>query len=77
MIKNWQIVASAIVATLAILAVLGFNSPANADAKVEKRLDVVEMRLSEQAVINAENKKDLSHIKEGVDDIRGMIRRGR
>lgn len=77
MIKNWQIVASAIVATLAILAVLGFNSPANAVAKVELRMTAVEMRLSEQAVINAEVKKDLGHIKEGVDDIRGMMRRGR
>lgn len=77
MIKNWQIVASAIVATLAIAAVLGFNSPANAVAKVEKRIDSIELRLSEQAVINAEVRKDLSHIKEGVDDIRGMMRRGK
>lgn len=77
MIKNWQIIASALVATLAIAGVLGFNSPANAVAKVEKRLDVVELRLAEQAVINAENKKDLGHIKEGVDDIRGILRGGK
>lgn len=77
MVKNWQIIASALVATLAIAGVLGFNSPANAVAKVEKRLDVVELRLSEQAVTNAEVRKDLGHIKEGVDDIRGMMRRGR
>lgn len=77
MIKNWQIIASALVATLAIAGVLGFNSPANAVAKVEKRLDVVELRLAEQAVINAENRKDLGHIKEGVDDIRWILRGGK
>ena len=77
MVKNWQIIASAVVSTLAIAAVLGFNSPANAVAKVEKRLDAVEQRLEDQAVINAENKKDLSHIREGVDDIRGIVRMGR
>lgn len=77
MIKNWQIVASAIVATFAILAVLGFNSPASAVADIRQDLKAVQKFQSEQLILNAEFKKDLSHIKEGVDDIKGMMRRGR
>lgn len=76
-IKTWQLVASALVATLTLLALLGFNSPASAVSKLEFRVSSVERLQAEQAVINAEVKKDLSYIADGVDELRGVPRRNR
>ena len=77
MIKNWHIVASAIVAALAILAVLGFNSPASAVSEMRVDIKVVQKRIYSHDVQLAEIRKDLGYIADGIDDLREKKRRDR
>lgn len=74
MIKNWQIVGSAIVATIALLGVLGFNSPASAVSELKKEIREVQKVQGEQLTINAEIKTELRYIKEGVDRVEKRLK---
>lgn len=74
MIKNWQIIGSAIVATIALLGVLGFNSPASAVAEIRQDLKSVQKFQGEQLILNAEFKKDLGYIKDGIDRIEKRVK---
>lgn len=75
MIKNWQIVASAAVATAAILGILGFNTPASAVAEMRGDIKTIAKRVDAHDVKFATMEERLIYISDGIDDLRGKPRR--
>lgn len=72
MIKNWQIIASAVVAMLAIAGVLGFNSPQSAMAEARQDIKSVSKRVDGHDIKFAVQDEKMNYIMDGIDDLRGL-----
>lgn len=70
MIKNWVVIASGVVAAGTILAVLGFNSPASSAQETKAELRTLTHRVDKHDVMFAEQRVDLTYIKQGIDDLK-------